>query len=66
MRRSGQSVTEAPPTEAVETSEGLAAMAEQDTSLLTLVRTLLHPRTLPHVLMLVVSSSLLFLATEGV
>ena len=65
MRRSGQSVTEAPPTEAVETSEGLAAMAEQDTSLLTLVRTLLHPRTLPHVLMLVVSSSLLFLATEG-
>ena len=65
MRRPGQSVTEAPPTEAVETSEGLAAMAEQDTSLLTLVRTLLHPRTLPHVLMLVVSSSLLFLATEG-
>ena len=58
-------MTEAPPTEAVGTSDGLAAMAEQDTSLFTLVRTLLHPRTLPHVLMLVVSSSLLFLATDG-
>lgn len=58
-------MTEAPPTEAIETTDELAAMAEQDTSLLTLVRTLLHPRTLPHVLLLVVSSSLLFLATEG-
>ena len=65
MRRPGQGVTEASTTEAVETSDELAAMAEQDTSLLTLVRTLLHPRTLPHVLLLVVSSSLLFLVTEG-
>ena len=56
---------DAPATATVETSDHLAAMAKQDASLLTLVRTLLHPRTLPHVLLLVLASSLLFLATQG-
>jgi len=58
-------VPDAPATATVETSDHLAAMAKQDASLLTLVRTLLHPRTLPHVLLLVLASSLLFLATQG-
>lgn len=46
-------------------SEDLANMAESETSLLALVRTLLNTRTLPHVLLMLGASVLLFLLSKG-